>query len=72
MSLKGFMGKIVGIAKKIATLGIFGGIAFGLYYLYTTGELLNLLNLLLSQDPLVLVIVSVVGLLGLALIMGGK
>ena len=55
--------------KKLISLAIFAAILGGIYYAYTTGELLNLLNLLLEQDPMILMTVSIVGLLGLALLM---
>ena len=72
MSAGALFGKIKWIVKKLFVLGVLGGIGYGLYYLYTTGELLNLLDVLLGQDPLVLVIIAVVGLFGLAFTMGGK
>lgn len=55
--------------KKLISLALFAAILGGIYYAYTTGELLNLLNLLLEQDPMILMTVSIVGLLGLALLM---
>ena len=55
--------------KKLLSLALLAAFLGGLYYLYETGELLNLLNLLLEQDPVVLLIASIVGLLALALMM---
>ena len=57
--------------KRAISFILFAGLIGGLYYAYTTGELLNILNELLSQDPLLLIIVAVIGLIGIALIMGG-
>ena len=57
--------------KRAVSFILFIGFIGGIYYAYTTGELLNILNELLSQDPLLLVIVAVIGLIGLALIIGG-
>jgi hypothetical protein len=48
-----------------------GALACGGWHLYNTGELLNALNWLLSRDPILLVILAVVGLIGIAMIMGG-
>ena len=55
--------------KKLVSLTLFAVILGGIYYAYTTGELLNILNLLLEQDPMILMVVSIVGLLALALLM---
>ncbi|MBR9689757.1 MAG: hypothetical protein GOV01_02600 [Candidatus Altiarchaeota archaeon] len=57
--------------KNVVYLLLFAAFGGIIYYGYTTGELLNLLNLLLSQDPLLLAFVSVIGLIAIAVIMGG-
>jgi len=46
-------------------------LGYAAYWGYTTGELLNVVNWLLSQDIVLLTIVAVVGLVTLAAIMGG-
>jgi len=56
--------------KRFLSFAMFVALVGGIYYAYTTGELLNLLNWLLSQDPLLLVVIAVVGLIGIALMMG--
>ncbi len=57
--------------KRMLSFLLFAGLIGGIYYAYTTGELLNILNELLSQEPLLLVGVAVIGLIAIALIMGG-
>lgn len=55
--------------KKLISLALLALVLGGIYYAYTTGELLNLLNLLLEQDPMILMGVSIIGLIALALLM---
>lgn len=60
----GWLKKLLYLLFIIAVLG-------GVYYAYATGVLLNLLNWLLSQDPLMLIVVAVIGLVAIAMVMGG-
>lgn len=61
----------LGWLKKLLYLLLIIAVLGGFYYAYTTGVLLNLLNWLLSQDPLMLVVVAVIGLVAMAMIIGG-
>lgn len=57
--------------KKILNLILIAGVAGGIYYAYTTGELLNIVNWLLSRDILLLTVIAVIGLVVLAAVIGG-
>jgi hypothetical protein len=57
--------------KKLFNLFLVVAVGYGAYYAYTTGELLNILNWLLSQDILLLTIIAVIGLIVLAAMVGG-
>ena len=50
-------------------LGALGAAGYGIYYGYQTGAFLKALEWLSSQDPLFLVVISVVSLIGIAVIM---
>ena len=49
--------------KRVFNLAIFVGMIYGIYYAWQTGELLKVLDWLLSQDIMVLTIIIVVALI---------
>lgn len=55
--------------RKLLTLLFWAAAAYGVYYAYTTGELLNALNWLLGQDVVLLTIIAALGLIALAMIL---
>ena len=57
--------------KKLFNLLLIAAIGYGAYYAYITGELLNILNWLLSRDLILLTVIAVIGLIVLAAMMGG-
>lgn len=57
--------------RKLLNLLLIAAVAVGIYYAYTTGGLLNAVNWLLSQDILLLTIIAVIGLVVLAVVIGG-
>ncbi len=59
---------IKSLLKFAFYLALAGGIAYGVYWGQQTGAFLKALEWLSGQDPLLLVIISVVGLMGIAII----
>jgi hypothetical protein len=57
--------------RKLLGLLLLAAVVYGVYYAWTTGELLKLLNWLLGQDVVLLTIIAVIGLVALAMMMGG-
>ena len=57
--------------RRFLWLLLIAALVGGVYWGYTTGELLNALNWLLKQDTILLTIIAVVGLVVLAAVMGG-
>lgn len=49
--------------KRLFNLAVLGGLIYGIYYAWQTGEFLKALDWLLGQDIMVLTIVSVVALI---------
>ena len=64
----GFLSKFAFLFKMLLYLAFLGAIGYGAYLGWQTGAFLKALAWLSSQDPLVLVIISVVGLIGIAVI----
>lgn len=55
--------------RKLLTLLFWVALGYGVYYAYSTGELLNALNWLLGQDIVLLTIIAALGLIALAMIL---
>ena len=64
----GFLSKLWSFLKFLMLLAIVGAACYGVYWGAETGAFLKALEWLSSQDPLLLVIIAVVGLIGIAII----
>ncbi len=59
------------LLKKLITLAVIGGIAYGGYTAWQTGDILKAVDWLTRQDPVMLTVIAVALLMALAVGLGG-